>query len=207
VFNVCPVCGEYAVEKAIDLTGPFAVCPRCGHRHRFVRLPLFLVTGASGAGKTAVGLRLGERLPECVALESDILWRPEFNTPDDNYAAYRDLWLRVAKNVHQAGRPVVLCGSAVPEQFELRPERRYFADLHYLALVCRERVLAERLRARPAWRGVGGDAFVERMVEFNRWLMDNVAATRPPMTLLDTSDLGVEDTAERVAAWVRTRLP
>ena len=206
MFNVCPGCGEYTVEKAIEPSGPFAVCPRCGHRHRFARLPLFLVTGASGAGKTAVGLRLVERLPECVVLESDILWRAEFDTPEDDYVAYRDLWLRVAKNVGQGGRPVVLCGTALPAQFEACPERRYFAELHFLALVCDEDVLTARLRARPAWRRSNASGFVERMAGFNRWLKENAGATRPPMTLLDTSGIGVEEAAERATSWVRDRL-
>jgi hypothetical protein len=30
----------------------------------------------------------------------------------------------------------VLCGSAVPEQYEHCPERRYFTTIHTLALVC-----------------------------------------------------------------------
>jgi len=206
MFNVCPACGAYEVEKAIEPGGAaaaFAGCPRCGHRQRFLRLPLFVVTGASGAGKSALALALPARLPECVTLESDILWGAGFDTTEDGYAAFRGLWLRLAKNVHQAGRPVVLCGSALPEQFEGRPERRYLAAIRYLALVCDERRLAERLRRRPAWRESGGDAFVAEMVRFNGWLGDHAARTSPPMDLLDTSELSVEEATERVAAWVR----
>lgn len=207
MFNVCPGCGIYSVDKAIDPGGPFAVCPHCGHRQRFVRLPLFVVTGASGAGKTATCLGLTSRLAtECVVLESDILWGPEFDTSGDNGRRYRDLWLRMAKNISQAGRPVVLCGTSVPAQFEDSLERRYFAAVHYLALVCDDPALARRLRARPAWRRSSGPEFVERMLQFNRWLKENAAQTVPPMTLLDTTDLAVEDTVERAARWVRGHL-
>ena len=206
MFNVCPGCGEYTVEKAIEADGPFAVCPRCGHRQRFVQLPLFLITGASGVGKTAVGLHLVGRLPECVVLESDILWRSEFATPEDDYRSYRDLWLRVAKNVGQGGRPVVLCGTAVPAQFEACPERRYFASLHYLALVCDDDVLAARLRARPAWRQTDTTEFIASMTRFNQWFKEHAATTHPPLTLLDTTTIGVEDAAECAADWVRARL-
>jgi len=51
VFNVCSHCGEYAVEKMIDPAGPFAICPFCTYAHPFLQQPLFLITGASGAGK------------------------------------------------------------------------------------------------------------------------------------------------------------
>src|SRR5947209_1270400 len=125
MFNVCPKCGEYAVEKEIDLSGPFAICPHCRYAHPFIRQPLFIVTGASGTGKTAICLALVPQLPECVVLESDILWDEAFDTPEDDYHKYREVWLRLATNIGQSGRPVVLFGSAVPDQFEGLPERRY----------------------------------------------------------------------------------
>ena len=127
-----------------------------------MRLPLFVLTGASGAGKTAVCLALAAKMSECVFMESDVLWRTEFATPDDGYRAYRNLWLRVAKNINQAGRPVVLCGSAIPEQFEGCPERRYFSTIHYLAMVCDDNVLMERLLSRPGWRGRPSRALFRR---------------------------------------------
>lgn len=206
MFNVCPACGEYAVDKRVDPSGPYAVCPRCGHAHPFVMLPLFVVTGASGSGKSTVCLRLARSMPECVVLESDILWCPAFDAPEDGYAAYRDLWLRLAKNVGQAGRPVVLCGTVVPEQFEDRPERRYLSTIHYLALVCDGDALRTRLLSRPRWRESATEEYVRRHVAFDRWLRDHAAHTDPPMALLDTSDLDVGATVEAVRRWVLERL-
>ena len=203
MFNVCPQCGMYSVEKEIDPRGPRAICPHCGYAHPFQRLPLFLLSGASGTGKSTICLGLGAQLPECVCLESDILWRGEFATPEDDYRSYRDLWLRVAKNIAQAGRPVVLCGTALPEQFESCPERRYVGDIHALALVCDEQELVRRLQARPAWRQTGGDEFVQRMVAFDRWLRE----PRPGISVLDTTHLSIAEATAHVAAWVRARLP
>jgi len=206
MFNVCPACGAYHDDKEIDPSGPFAICPACGHRHRFLRLPLFVITGASGAGKTSVCLHLLERLPECVVLENDILWRAEFITADDDYREYHNLWLRVVKNIHQSGRPVVLCGTAVPAQLDACTERRYIAEIHILALTCDEALLVERLQSRPTWRQSAAPEFVARMVQFNRWLRDHARCTEPPMTLLDTSRLTIDEAADQTAAWVRSRL-
>ncbi|HUX88196.1 MAG TPA: AAA family ATPase [Chloroflexota bacterium] len=203
MFNVCPGCGLYSVEKAIDPSGPFAICPSCGHRHLFVRLPLFVVTGASGAGKTTVSLQLPNLLSECVVLESDLLWRPELDRPENQYRDFRDLWLRLAKNVHQSGRSVVLLGSAVPESFENSPERRYLRVIHYLALVCDDGALATRLSQRPGWRNSHSDDFVKRMVAFNRWLREHADTTTPPLTLLETIEATIEETVGQVARWVR----
>ncbi|HWE61292.1 MAG TPA: hypothetical protein VHB98_06240, partial [Chloroflexota bacterium] len=74
MFAVCPGCGAYTPEKAVDPDGPWAICPACGHRHRFLQLPLFVITGPSGAGKTAVCLALAGTFTACVVLESDVLW-------------------------------------------------------------------------------------------------------------------------------------
>lgn len=207
MINVCPSCGIYSVDKEIDPTGPFAICPHCGHRQRFVQLPLFVITGASGAGKTTLCLELVSRLAaECVVLESDVLWGPEFDKPEDNYRRFRDVWLRLAKNVSQTGRPVVLCGTAVPDQLEVSPERRYFTAVHYLALVCDDAVLARRLQDRPGWRQSAAPELVEKMRAFNGWLRDNRDRTTPPMTVLDTTDLTVAETVERAAEWVGSRV-
>ena len=206
MFNVCPQCGEYAEEKQIDAAGPFVICPHCQYAHPFLQQPLFIVTGASGAGKSAACLALVPVLKECVVLESDILWGLIPATPEDDYRSYRNVWLRLAKNIGQAGRPVVLCGSAVPEQFERCPERRYFSTLHYLALVCEDEALIERLKQRPAWRRSGSIETLERMAQFNRWLKEHASATQPPMTLYDTTSRSVAETVAYTAAWIRQRL-
>ncbi len=176
------------MEKQIDSAGPFAICPHCGYAHPFLQQPLFIVTGASGTGKSTACLELAPLLRECVVLESDILWGLIPATPEDNYRSYRNAWLRLAKNIGQAGRPVVLCGSAVPEQFETCPERRYFSTLHYLALVCEDEALAERLKARPGWRESGSAETVQHMAQFNRWFkqhggVSGTVDTRAPVTL------------------------
>lgn len=210
MFNVCPSCGLYSVQKEVRPgagTQAEAICPFCGYAHLFLRLPLFVITGASGTGKSAVALRQARHDSRCIHLESDILWRPEFNRPEEDYQDYRNLWLRVAKNIGQAGRPVALYGSAVPSQFEHCPERRYFSQIHYLALVCDGPVLADRLSARPAWRASASDSFIAGMLDFNRWLIDNADHLQPPVSLLDTTRVAVDVTATSVRDWIAAAEP
>jgi 2-phosphoglycerate kinase len=204
MFNVCPNCGEYSADRAIEPEGAYVTCASCGFRHKFVRLPLFIVTGASGVGKSTVCLELAAKMKDVVVLESDILWRAEFDHPETNYREYREIWLRVCKNISQAGRPVVLCGVALPKQFEQCIERRYFSKLHYLALICNDQLFASRLRTRPTRRGPLPDEHIKGQVRFNRWLANNAQNTEPPMTLLDTSEISVDETVERVERWIRS---
>jgi hypothetical protein len=213
MINVCENCGQYRADKVIDPSGPYAICPLCGHRHTFRQLPLLIVSGASGAGKSAVCRALLGRMDErayrvrAVLLEGDILWRSEFAKEDDNYRAFFETWLRLCANISQSGRPVVLfnAGMGVPENVEPCVERRYFSTVHYLALVCDEETLADRLRQRPQWRGSGEQAYIEEHVQFNRWFKENAHTTTPRIDLLDTTNVSVGKTAEQVAAWIREK--
>jgi hypothetical protein len=206
LFDVCPGCGAYTPEKAVDPAGPFAVCALCGHRHRFLQLPLFVVTGPSGGGKTAACLALVSTLTSCVVLESDVLWGAVPATPDDGYRGYLDIWLRVVISIHQSGRPVAIFGTFMPDPLERCIHRRYIGPTHYLGLVCDDDVLAARLRARPAWRNADSDAFVAEMLRYNRWLKEHAAMTTPPIILFDTGACTLDVTARYIMDWVSARL-
>jgi ribosomal protein L32 len=205
-LNVCPACGEWSDDFAVVADEEAVlVCPACGHRRRFARLPLLALTGPSAAGKSAVGTILAGRLQQCVVLEQDLLWLPAQLDPADEHRQFRRLWLRLVAALHQNGRPVLLCGTVVPGQLEACPERRLIGEIHYLALVCEDAELEARLRARPAWRA-WTDEKIARMLAFNQWVKGNAATTTPPMQLLDTTGRSVEDTAAGVRAWVLQHL-
>lgn len=209
MLNVCHHCGLYRADKIIDPDGPVAVCPECGHRHPFLALPLMIVGGASGAGKSAVCNHLTGRFRDAVLLDADILWRAEFNTPEDNYRDFFETWLRMAKNIGQSGRPVVLFGAGigVPSNLEGCVERRYFSGVHYLSLVCEDDVLTERLRQRPAWRESSNQEFLQGQVSFNRWFREyNQSGRQPAITITDTSTSTLEETANEVALWLRLHI-
>ncbi|NLV91687.1 MAG: AAA family ATPase [Firmicutes bacterium] len=202
MFNVCPECGQYPDNKAIEPNGPFALCHYCGYRHRFKQLPLFVITGPSGIGKSTLCLELSTRTSDYVIMETDILWNDEFTKGQDNYVTYHIMWLPVAKNISQAGKPVILCGTALPEQHEQCAERRYFDKIHYLALVCEDETLANRLQNRPSWRRSGEKNFIDEMIPFNRWFKDNANRTKPPIELLDTTGRSIDCTTEQIIKWL-----
>ncbi len=100
MFNVCFQCGIYRADKIIDPSGPYAICPECGYKHRFQMRPLLIVSGASCAGKSAVCQALLGQISEAVLLDSDILWRPEFNSPQTRYRDFFETWLRLGESAH-----------------------------------------------------------------------------------------------------------
>ncbi len=207
MFSVCPGCGAFRPDRIVEGSDTVAVCPECGHRQPFARKSLWVVGGASGSGKSTVCLELMGRVPGAVCLDADLLWRAEFNTPADGFAEFFETWLRLAVALNQSAGPVVLFGAgfAVPANLETRVYRRYLDQIHYLALVCREDALQARLRARPAWRESGGEAFVASQIEFNRWLQTAGPDRAADYTLLETTGLSVAQTRDIVAGWVEAR--
>ena len=198
MFNVCANCGNWHDKREIDPDGAYAICPDCHYHQPFTYLPLFVITGASGAGKSTVTLALMGQLTNFVLLEGDIFWRGEFNRPVYEYSDFRNICLRAAKTINQSGRPTIISGSATPGEYEACPEFCYFDGAYYLALVCEEGELIRRLQARPSWRQSGSAESIETMIIFNRWFCEH----GDQVTLLDTTYLGVPETAALVKDWL-----
>lgn len=207
MLNVCYSCQEYRADKIIDPSGPFAICPLCQHKHPFRLLPLLIICGPSAAGKSTICERLAGTIEEVVILDADILWRPEFNTPDTQYRDFFETWLRLGKNIGQSGRPLLLLNAgAVPENVEPCIERRYFSEVHYLALVCSDETLVQRLKQRPSWRKSSNEQFITGQLAFNRWFKERAADAAPKITLVDTSHTSIETTVEQTKRWIITSI-
>jgi broad-specificity NMP kinase len=192
---VCPRCGAHALtnaERAPDSTR----CAACGASTPANVFPLFVVTGASGAGKTTVVPALRRRLPECVVFDKDLLWGR--GTAEQ----FTNNWLRIAYAVAQCGRHAVICGTIMPGDVDACEDRGLVGAVHFLNLHCGDEVRGRRLRARPPWRGVD-DEYVVEHERFARWLLES-AATRfdPAMPTVDTSDRSAEEVADAVGRWV-----
>jgi predicted kinase len=196
-WQPCERCGALGVDAHPAGAVVTLACPRCGHEEERRRLPFFSVTGPSGSGKSTLMRRLWRELPECVALDGDILWDPAYWK---ERAAFYTRWLNLAAQISQTGRAVVLCTAAMPDDWRDAAPRVLVSDVHMLALVCDEDELLARLEARG--RSPGADApadFLEQTLNFNRGL-------RARLDYVDTSVSDPDETTARVAAWVRARL-
>jgi molybdopterin-guanine dinucleotide biosynthesis protein len=196
-WQPCERCGTLGVDACPDGSIVLLACPSCGHEEERRRLPFFSVTGPSGSGKSTLVRRLWRELPECVTLDGDLLWNPKIWKERE---AFYTLWLSLAAQISQSGRPVVLCTAAMPDDWHNATPRVLVANVHMLALVCDETELLSRLATRVRPLDVEGPAdFLEQTLTFNRWLSEHVEH-------IDTSTHDPDETAGRVTAWVRSHL-
>jgi hypothetical protein len=84
----CMTCGPGAALER-DTRAPVLRCPRCGAVQRVPARPLFVVTGASGAGKTTITGPLRRRLPDCAVFEADLT----LQVAALGWETWRDTWL------------------------------------------------------------------------------------------------------------------
>lgn len=189
-------CGpEVVLER--DPAAPVLRCASCGATTEVPALPLFVVTGASGVGKTTVTAPLRGLLPECVVFEGD----PISQVASLGWDVFRNTWLHIAHEVALNGRSTVLCTSLMPGALEALPARKLLGPIHFCNLDCPDDVLAARLRARPSWRRSSTEEVIATHQRFAAWLREHIDPT------WDTSTLTPDEAAERIATWVRPHLP
>jgi adenylate kinase len=164
---------------------------------------LFVITGASCIGKTTACEILFKNEKDYIVMEGDLLWSEIYNTPEDNYREYRELWMRVCCNISQIGMPVVFCGCATPEQFEECKARRFFSEIIYIAVVAENDELVKRMKY---GRNVTDDNWIESSVQFNEWLKNNAANTTPNILLVDNSQLSPAETANKIDEIIRLNM-
>lgn len=158
------------------------------------KLPLFIVTGASGSGKTYVIKELRRLMPDFDIFDPDNL--VEFIGND--WEKMRNIWLRVARNIAQSGRMTIICGTMMPWDIEKCADYPFFKHVYYLNLHCDEETREKRLRERN-WSEEeiqNHKNFAKRLLE----IADEVY--NPPMPTIDTTDTDVTEVASQIKEWV-----
>jgi broad-specificity NMP kinase len=161
----------------------------------------FLITGASGAGKTAVGLELRARGHAVVDTDDTLAYYGRLDTlepielprteelTEDWYARNGWLWSRDKLDAALDHRPgdVFFCGGAVNEA-EFYPRFSEIFLLHVDA-----RTLTKRLAERGHDSHTNNAAFLRQMVEY---LADYDALARlHGMTIIETGDMTISEVA------------
>lgn len=147
---VCPSCGQYTLDNE-DRRADKLSCEGCGSSVRANLYSLFIITGASGSGKTSVLPLVRSRLPNSIVYDADLLWGRCAE------GQFLNNWLKIAYSNAQAGVHTILCGTVMPWDLDAAENRPLVGSVFYLNLHCENTDRASRLFARPSFRGMTVD--------------------------------------------------
>ncbi len=204
---ICPECADRPTVSAPSSGEAAPSCHQCGHEPLFRRLPLLVVTGPSGVGKSAIAadLAVAPDPPDAVYLDSDTLLVKGLS--DRGWDEYRDVWVWTCANIAQSGRPVVLFGGGDPIEFARAARIDCFSTAHFMALTCDEEELRRRLLARPARRKSSEPAFMHAMVDWNARLEIGSDPNGVTWDVVNTAQCSRSMAAQDVARWVGRHWP
>ena len=162
-------------------------------------VPLFIVTGAKGSGKTAVIKELRRIMPDYVVFDYDDIIpfiRDDFDKLDKHQL--QNIWLRVARDIAESGRITILCGIIRPHNIETCEDFHYFSHIYYLLLHCDDETREKRLRKRKK--------MTDKKIQYNnniaQWFLEIADKSTPPMPIVDTSKTDVTKVAEQIREWI-----
>lgn len=161
------------------------------------KLPLFIITGASGVGKTTVMQILRDLMPEFVVFSTDI---DNFGTTAAKleYQDRHNLLLHFAYAVAQSGRGTIICGTFMPWDAQKCDTYNNFSKVCFINLHCDDATRNSRLRNRDD-KAMWTDDMLKQHEQFAQWLLDNAETHyNPPMPTIDTTSTSPSQVAEQI---------
>ncbi|HTG70376.1 MAG TPA: hypothetical protein VL921_14055 [Candidatus Udaeobacter sp.] len=165
------------------------------------KFPLFIVTGASGVGKTTVMQELRVLLPDFVVFSTDI---DNFGTTASklDYQDRYNLLLHFANFVAKSKRGTIICGTFMPWDAQKCDTYDDFSELCFINLHCDSTTRNNRLRNRED-KAMWTDEMLKSHEQFAQWLLDNAeTAYNPPMPTIDTTTTPPFEVAEQIKRYV-----
>lgn len=198
MIEICSKCGNHEWDK--EIIGNRLRCPKCGAEWEFRSMPLFILTGCSGVGKTTTAIEIMRRKVDFVVLDADIFsgfisWDTEEGCDD-----WVELIANISKDIMQSGKPVLWTMAGCLDRLPKAHNSRYFSKINCLALVCEEADLRKRMRE---GRGITDENWVNGSCDYNRYFMehDHLGDTR--YEVLDITDKEPHAVADYVMEWVK----
>lgn len=185
---------------------------------------LFLITGASGSGKTACIPHLRPLVPGVAVHDFD-----DMGVPADADAVWRqrttEAWVRRAVEHQREGHDMALTGNVILGEVVACPSAPELDGIAAALLDCHDVARVDRIRARGTWDAATQDmlnwAAWQRMhavdpqwrpdvirsggvpeMRWERWADWRRGDPRWRTWVLDTTDLTLETVAERLAGWI-----
>lgn len=201
MIGICPACGNYEWDKLVSEN--VIRCPKCSHTWKFKKLPLFVLTGCSGVGKTTAGQELLLRGVDFVVLDADMYCGIMTLESDEDYRQRTEQLEGLSRNIMQSGRPVLWTMAGCLDMLDGTYNRRFFSDIFCLALVCDESELRRRM---TEGRNITDEKWIESSVEYNQYFKTHTSLGNQVFDTFDVTQKSVAETADYVEQWVKAHL-
>jgi len=202
MLDICPDCGNYEWDKIVENTGKIK-CPKCGHQWSFKTMPLFILTGCSGVGKTTTAQELLQRNINFLVLDSDFLFNLMPHKTEEDYKDQAEQILALSKDLMQGGKPVLWTKAGALEHFENAYNLRFFTRVYFLALVCNSKELEKRMRE---GRHITDYRWINGSIEYNKWFMEKGIISNEKADIFDITGKSVSEVADYVISWVNLKM-
>lgn len=198
MIGTCLKCGNYDWDK--EVTEGRIRCPKCGNEWSFRALPLFILTGCSGIGKTTTGIEIMRRQTDYVVLDADMFYNIMPRETEEDYHAQVEQIESLSRNIAQSGKPVLWTMAGNLDKVNGAYNRRFFSDVYSLALVCEEGELRRRM---TEGRAITEEAWINGSVDYNRYFQTHEMLGNMGFETLDLTGLSISEVADSVIAWMR----
>lgn len=201
MIGTCPNCGNYRWDKTVTET--HVICPRCGYTWQYKRLPLFILTGCSGVGKTTTGQALLGRQTDFIVLDADVFYNLMPHETDEDYLAQVEQIESLSRNLMQSGKPVLWTMTGSLDKLHSTYNCRFFSQIYCLALTCEESALRRRM---TEGRGITDEGWLQSSADYNRYFQTHTTLGDTAFDTFDITGKSVGEVADYVEAWVKQHL-
>lgn len=203
MIGTCPKCGNGEWKKLISEDKKQVVCQQCSYQWNYKSMPLFILTGCSGVGKTTTAQELIQRNTKFIVMDADFLFNIMPHNTDEDYMNWVEQIMSLSKNIMQSGKPLLWTMAGALDYFEITYNRRFFTDIYFLALTCDSKDLEKRMRE---GRHITDSTWIQSSVDYNRWFRENGTVSNHKIDTYDITGKKVSEVADYVMGWITTRL-
>jgi hypothetical protein len=201
MIGICGKCGNHKWDKIVKEGR--VICPECNHSWNYISLPLFILSGCSGVGKTTTGIELMQRQNDVVVLDADIFCGVQNASTEDDYRKRVDTIESLSRNISQSGKPVLWTMAGNLDMLTKSYNTRFFDGIYCLVLTVDEEALRDRM---INGRGITDSGWIEGSVGYNQYLRTHNTLGELSYETLDITNKTPAEVADAVIEWYKKYL-
>lgn len=161
-----------------------------------VQVPLFIVTGCSGSGKSSLAREVGKCIHNYAVFDMDLIVKY------DDYQDACNTWIKVACWFAYHGKRTILFGNVpIPYNTSHSEHIHLFKDVRYLHLHCSPEVRINRLLARKRFWTLESLKSENYLAEL---MLERSLTASPPIPIVDTSIHSISECVSQIVTWVNS---